>query len=168
VHRWFANDLTYAPSLIAVTASTNRSKADRSPAQWLPQRTGYRCQYAARWVAVKWRWRLTVDQAARNAIQSLFAGYTATSVLVPPPPRTSIGLVTAPPPPTTTVPAPSAVPPSPGDTKNCTDFTTWSAAQAWFALYFPHYGDVARLDAEGDGSPASPCQAALGHGRAPR
>jgi hypothetical protein len=27
------------------------------------------------------------------------------------------------------------------------DFTTWSAAHAWFDLYFPHYGDAARLDA---------------------
>ena len=39
---------------------------------------------------------------------------------------------------------------NPGDTKNCTDFSTWGAAQAWFNKYFPKYGDVARLDADGD------------------
>lgn len=35
--------------------------------------------------------------------------------------------------------------------KDCADFSTWSAAQAWFRKYFPHYGDVARLDGDGDG-----------------
>lgn len=48
-------------------------------------------------------------------------------------------------------PAPKPPPANPGDTKNCSDFRTWAEAQAWFDLYFPHYGDVARLDADGDG-----------------
>ncbi|WP_160158508.1 excalibur calcium-binding domain-containing protein [Cellulomonas sp. SLBN-39] len=34
--------------------------------------------------------------------------------------------------------------------KDCADFSTWSAAQAWFLKYFPHYGDVARLDGDND------------------
>ena len=34
---------------------------------------------------------------------------------------------------------------------NCSDFATQAAAQAWFDTYFPFYGDVARLDADGDG-----------------
>jgi len=42
-------------------------------------------------------------------------------------------------------------PANPGDTKNCGDFSTWADAQAWFDYYFPYYGDVARLDANGDG-----------------
>ena len=46
---------------------------------------------------------------------------------------------------------PVVVPPNPGDTKNCADFTTWADAQAWFDTYFPHYGDVAGLDGDGDG-----------------
>lgn len=33
----YANDLTAARSLVAVTAKTNRSKADRDPAEWLPR-----------------------------------------------------------------------------------------------------------------------------------
>jgi putative cell wall-binding protein len=45
-----------------------------------------------------------------------------------------------------------APPPSnPGDTKNCTDFTTWAAAQNWYLTYLPYYGDVARLDSDDDG-----------------
>jgi hypothetical protein len=38
----------------------------------------------------------------------------------------------------------------PGDTKNCTDFATWTEAQAWFDLYYPTEGDVANLDQDGD------------------
>lgn len=42
-------------------------------------------------------------------------------------------------------------PANPGDSKNCGDFATWAAAQAWFDTYFPWYGDVARLDGDGNG-----------------
>lgn len=41
-------------------------------------------------------------------------------------------------------------PPNPGDVVNCGDFATWDEANDWFWTYFPHYGDVARLDGDGD------------------
>lgn len=59
----FANDLGDPRALVAVTASSNRSKADRDPAEWLPDRD--RCGYVADWIAVKLRWRLTVDPVER-------------------------------------------------------------------------------------------------------
>lgn len=40
---------------------------------------------------------------------------------------------------------------NPGDSKNCDDFATQALAQAWFNTYFPRFGDVARLDGDGDG-----------------
>ncbi len=43
-----------------------------------------------------------------------------------------------------------ATPANPGDTKNCTDFTTQAAAQEWFDLYYPYFGDVASLDGDND------------------
>jgi len=56
--------------------------------------------------------------------------------------------------PTTTTQAPttttSAIPADPGNTKNCRDFDTQAAAQAWFDLYYPSYGDVAKLDGNKD------------------
>lgn len=61
----FANDL-YGYSLLAVSASSNRSKSDRDPAEWMPPRSSYRCTYLARWVAVKYRWRLSVDVRERD------------------------------------------------------------------------------------------------------
>jgi hypothetical protein len=60
--------------------------------------------------------------------------------MVPPPPTTTTTTTTTPP-----------IPPNPGDTKNCSDFTTQAAAQAWHDFYFPHYGDIANLDGNNDG-----------------
>jgi hypothetical protein len=59
----YANDLGYKASLIAVSAHSNRSKGDREPQDWMPERSSYACKYVKRWVAVKWRWRLTVNTA---------------------------------------------------------------------------------------------------------
>jgi len=69
VRRAFANDLGYSGSLIAVTASSNRSKGDQDPARWLPPRTAYRCTYIGEWIAVKWRWRLRVDASEQAALR---------------------------------------------------------------------------------------------------
>lgn len=70
----FANDLGYSRSLIAVTASSNRSKGDQDPAEWLPPRTSYRCTYVKDWIAVKWRWRLSVDAREASALRVLVQG----------------------------------------------------------------------------------------------
>lgn len=67
----FANDL-FAYSLVAVTLSSNRSKGDRDPADWLPTRHGFVGTYLARWTAVKYRWRLTIDQREKKAILDRF------------------------------------------------------------------------------------------------
>lgn len=61
----YANDLGYAPSLIAVSASSNRSKSDQDPALWMPKNTNYACTYTATWVSIKWRWKLSADQAEK-------------------------------------------------------------------------------------------------------
>lgn len=75
-HRWspatreaFANDLGYRGSLIAVSASSNRSKGDRDPAEWLPPRRAYVCDYVTTWIAVKHRWSLAIDRAERAALR---------------------------------------------------------------------------------------------------
>ena len=57
-----------------------------------------------------------------------------------------------PPPPTVPPPTnPPQPPPNPGDVRNCPDFATWAEANAYYQTYFPYYGDVAHLDADGDG-----------------
>ncbi|MFB8084995.1 HNH endonuclease family protein [Streptomyces sp. NPDC055992] len=64
----YANDLDEDRSLIAVTAATNRSKADQDPAQWMPPYQPYHCQYLTDWIATKLRWQLTIDNTERNTL----------------------------------------------------------------------------------------------------
>lgn len=66
--RAFANDLGVPWSLIAVSASSNRSKSDKDPADWLPTNASVRCRYLGDWVAVKARWGLAVDDAERSVL----------------------------------------------------------------------------------------------------
>ena len=82
--RSFANDVAYRRSLIAVTASSNRSKGDQDPAEWLPPRTAYRCQYVSDWIAVKYRWRLSIDVDERAALTVLVTGCNNPRITVPP------------------------------------------------------------------------------------
>ncbi|MFM9036651.1 MAG: HNH endonuclease family protein, partial [Actinomycetota bacterium] len=63
----FANDLSEPFFLIAVSASSNRSKSDRDPAEWLPTNTAYRCDYVRIWIDVKRAWNLSVDPECRCA-----------------------------------------------------------------------------------------------------
>lgn len=63
----FANDL-HPFSLIAVSASSNRAKSDKDPSEWMPPNTAFHCPYVARWIAVKFRWRLSVDRQERRAL----------------------------------------------------------------------------------------------------
>ncbi|GAA3196818.1 MULTISPECIES: HNH endonuclease family protein [Streptomyces] len=67
----YANDLDSARSLVAVTAKTNRSKADQDPAQWMPPAPEARCTYLADWISTKLRWSLTIDQIESDALRGL-------------------------------------------------------------------------------------------------
>ncbi|KAL7426460.1 hypothetical protein ACHAXH_000990 [Discostella pseudostelligera] len=40
-----------------------------------------------------------------------------------------------------------------GDIKGCSDFRTYEDALRWYEAYLPYYGDVAKLDRDGDGVP---------------
>lgn len=70
----YANDQGAAVSLVAVTARSNRSKADQDPAQWLPPAADVHCRYVAEWVATKLRWSLTADEAEVAALREVAAG----------------------------------------------------------------------------------------------
>ena len=75
----FANDLGYAHSLVAVSASSNRSKSDRDPTEWLPSLG--RCAYAKYWIGVKYRWRLSVNPAEKSTLARILAGCPPLMVL---------------------------------------------------------------------------------------
>ncbi|MFC4122058.1 HNH endonuclease family protein [Nonomuraea zeae] len=60
----YANHLDHPEHLVAVTARSNRQKADKDPAEWLPIEQVH-CRYIAEWVAVKRHWQLSVDSAEK-------------------------------------------------------------------------------------------------------
>ncbi|GAA2737536.1 HNH endonuclease family protein [Pedococcus aerophilus] len=66
----FANDLV-RPQLIAVSASSNRSKSDQDPAEWQPPSTAWRCEYVREWINVKYYWDLDVDSAEKAAVEGM-------------------------------------------------------------------------------------------------
>ena len=69
----YANDLGYARSLIAVSASSNRSKSDSDPWLWMPDRSTYACTYIRDWIAIKYRWNLAVDSQERRDLLTKLA-----------------------------------------------------------------------------------------------
>ncbi|QES52851.1 HNH endonuclease [Streptomyces venezuelae] len=77
----YANDQNSPDTLIAVSAASNRSKADKDPAEWLPSDGSYHCTYAATWVGTKLRWDLAVDDRERHALLGLAEDCPATTVV---------------------------------------------------------------------------------------
>jgi enoyl-CoA hydratase/carnithine racemase len=81
----FHNDLGYAWTLDAVTDNVNSAKGDSDPAQWLPPLTSARCTYAIHWVAIKYRWRLSVDSTEKAKLSSILSGTCGARTLTIPP-----------------------------------------------------------------------------------
>ncbi|MGV9253239.1 HNH endonuclease family protein [Streptomyces sp. NPDC003697] len=82
----YANDLGAQASLVAVSAASNRSKADQDPAQWLPPAVDGTCRYASEWIATKLRWGLTVDAVELEALVQLAEACPGTTVTYEPAP----------------------------------------------------------------------------------
>jgi hypothetical protein len=72
----FANDLTDKRVLSAVTASINRSKGDKDVVNWLPSLS---YKYVCDWIAVKSKYKLTIDkaEAAYLEMPSKYCGFTS-------------------------------------------------------------------------------------------
>ncbi|SNB91045.1 Protein of unknown function [Streptomyces sp. PgraA7] len=77
----YANDQGAATSLVAVTARTNRQKADQDPAQWLPPAPEAQCRYVGEWVSTKLRWQLAVDAAELEALKAFAEGPCEDSIV---------------------------------------------------------------------------------------
>lgn len=67
----YANDLAAERSLAAVTAKTNRSKADKDPASWMPPAQSATCTYLVDWTATKLRWDLSADETEQAVLLEL-------------------------------------------------------------------------------------------------
>jgi len=84
----YANDLSLDHHLIAVTASANRSKGAKGPAEWKPPDTGHWCKYSVNWITVKAAWRLSATADEWTALENML-GTCSVDVVVetgePPP-----------------------------------------------------------------------------------
>lgn len=67
----FANDPL---NLIPVDGDANQKKGDSDAASWLPPNKGFRCQYIARQIAVKSKYRLWVTDAEKAAMKRVLSG----------------------------------------------------------------------------------------------
>lgn len=54
-----------------MTAKTNRSKADKDPAAWMPPAEAAACTYLIDWTATKLRWELKADETEQTALLEL-------------------------------------------------------------------------------------------------
>ena len=75
-HKWselerkkYNNSLDEYYHLIATCLSTNTSKGQRDPADWLPPNRAYWCTYLEDWIAIKRKWELSMDQLEANTIR---------------------------------------------------------------------------------------------------
>jgi hypothetical protein len=101
----FANDLSDPRALIAVTAGANRSKGDKDPSNWLPKRNEALCAYVTSWVAVKTKWKLSMDQSEWGRVKNILTNNCPSATIAPwgssgsssPAPVGSVSPSTAPP-----------------------------------------------------------------------
>ena len=81
----FANDLENSEALIAVSASTNRSKGDKDPSLWMPAKE--QCVYTQNWISIKVKYSLTADPQEVEKLNSLVStcGLDGTTEITPVP-----------------------------------------------------------------------------------
>ena len=61
--RTFAND---PQNLIPVDLSANRSKGAKNPLEWMPENKQYQCEYLARWIVIKQKYRLHIRTGVKQ------------------------------------------------------------------------------------------------------
>ena len=66
--------------LLAVDGPANQTKGDGDAATWLPDNHAFRCQYIARQIAVKHKYRLWVTDAEKSAMERILASCPQQSV----------------------------------------------------------------------------------------
>ena len=154
----YANDLSDPRTLRAVSASSNRSKGDRDPSNWLPIEND-QCRFLGDWVAIKARWGLSADQSEwgrlRNVLRARCPGLLVTAPTpVPADSRTPLALATDQSSGATTTAVTRSSSKTASSIPSTVYFTSCAAARAAGAAPL-HRGDPgyrSGLDRDGDGT----------------
>jgi hypothetical protein len=88
----FGNDLTDNRTLLAVSATQSEAKGDSDSTHWLPPLRSDRCAYIGDWIAIKARWKLTIDPAESAVLRAMLADECQGLKIAPiTPPPASLG-----------------------------------------------------------------------------
>jgi hypothetical protein len=80
----YANDLGYGPALTAVSRSARQAKGSIEITKYLPEQASYRCAFVRSWIAVKYRWGLSIDATEKASLNGLLTLYCTDLTLVKP------------------------------------------------------------------------------------
>lgn len=64
----YANDVDKV--LLAVSATENRSKSDKGPAQYMPPNSDYACQYSKEWIDIAGKYKISITQEDKQALSA--------------------------------------------------------------------------------------------------
>lgn len=62
---------SHTDNLFVISASENKSKSDKDPAEWRPANPNAHCEYARQWIKLKTEWNLTADQSEADALKQM-------------------------------------------------------------------------------------------------
>ena len=60
-------------NLLAADGPANQQKSDKDASEWLPENVGFRCEYVARQISVKYKYVLWVTEAEKAAMEGALA-----------------------------------------------------------------------------------------------
>jgi hypothetical protein len=66
-----------------VTYRIGADESDSDPAEWMPPRKKFHCDYAKQYTAVKWRWRLKVNESERTKLRRVIQSCGDKRILKP-------------------------------------------------------------------------------------